>query len=95
MACLVVFSEKYSSSKPCLEEFLKVTERRRNDGGVAVVPVFHTATKSSVKKQIWRSNYLVSEWRSALLEAVDLPGHESYVTQRYFQTISYTKRQLI
>ncbi|KAL0714125.1 hypothetical protein Bca4012_021104 [Brassica carinata] len=79
-ACLVVFSEKYSS-KPCLEEFLKVTERRRNDGGVTVVPVFYTATKSSVKKQIWKSNDLTSESRSALLEVVDLPGHQSYETQ--------------
>ncbi|CAN6977021.1 unnamed protein product [Brassica rapa subsp. trilocularis] len=81
-ACVVVFSEKYSSSKPCLEELVKVSERRGYEGGHAVVPVFYRATKSSVKKQIWKSSDLTSEWRSALLEMVDLPGHESSVTQR-------------
>ncbi|XP_013605067.1 PREDICTED: disease resistance protein RRS1 [Brassica oleracea var. oleracea] len=80
-ACVVVFSEQYSSSKPCLEELVKVTERRRNDGGLAVVPVFYRATKSSVKKLIWKSNDLTNEWRSALLQVVDLPGHESHATQ--------------
>ncbi|KAF2617031.1 hypothetical protein F2Q68_00041400 [Brassica cretica] len=80
-ACVVVFSEKYSSSKPCLEELVKVTERRRNDGGLAVVPVFYRATKSSVKKLISKSNDLTNEWRSALLQVVDLPGHASYATQ--------------
>ncbi|KAG5385855.1 hypothetical protein IGI04_037325 [Brassica rapa subsp. trilocularis] len=80
-ACVVVFSEKYSSSKPCLEELVKVSERRGYEGGHAVVPVFYRATKSSVKKQIWKSSDLTSEWRSALLEMVDLPGHESSVTQ--------------
>lgn len=83
-ACVVVFSEQYSSSKPCLEELVKVTERRRNDGGLAVVPVFYRATKSSVKKLIWKSNDLTNEWRSALLQVVDLPGHESHATQRSF-----------
>lgn len=81
-ACVVVFSEKYSSSKPCLEELVKVSERRGYEGGHAVVPVFYRATKSSVKKLIWKSSDLTSERRSALLEVVDLPGHESYVTQR-------------
>ncbi|XP_009115842.1 probable disease resistance protein At4g19520 [Brassica rapa] len=80
-ACVVVFSEKYSSSKPCLEELVKVSERRGYEGGHAVVPVFYRATKSSVKKLIWKSSDLTSERRSALLEVVDLPGHESYVTQ--------------
>ncbi|KAH0911865.1 hypothetical protein HID58_035186 [Brassica napus] len=80
-ACVVVFSEKYSSSKPCLEELVKVSERRGYEGGHAVVAVFYRATKSSVKKLIWKSSDLTSERRSALLEVVDLPGHESYVTQ--------------
>lgn len=79
-ACVVVFSEKYSSSKTCLEE-LMLSERRRNNG-LAVVPVFYPVTKSLVKKQIWDLGHVRSEWRSALLETVDLPGHDSYDKQR-------------
>ncbi|CAH8358345.1 unnamed protein product [Eruca vesicaria subsp. sativa] len=82
-ACVVVFSEKYLSSKPCLEDLVKISGRRRNDDGFAVVPVFYAATKSSVKKQIWRrSRQLKTESRNALLEAVELPGYGSYVAQR-------------
>ncbi|KFK34400.1 hypothetical protein AALP_AA5G140200 [Arabis alpina] len=77
-ASVVVFSEKYSSSKPCLEDLVKVYERRRNDG-LAVVPVFYPVTKSFVKKQIL--NLDQSESRSSLLATTDLPGHELYHKQ--------------
>ncbi|VVB05360.1 unnamed protein product [Arabis nemorensis] len=80
-ASVVVFSEKYSSSKPCLEDLVKVSERRRNDG-LAVVPVFYPVTKSFVKKQIWNLNDDdKSDLRSSLLATTDLPGHELYHKQ--------------
>ncbi|AEE78806.1 disease resistance-like protein [Arabidopsis thaliana] len=79
-ASVVVFSEKYSSSKSCMEELVKVSERRRKNC-LAVVPVFYPVTKSFMKKQIWNLGDVRSDWPSALLETVDLPGHELYDTQ--------------
>ncbi|ESQ45357.1 hypothetical protein EUTSA_v10010075mg [Eutrema salsugineum] len=79
-ACVVVFSGKYSSSKPCLEELVNVSERRRNNG-LAVVPVFFPVTKLFVKKQIWNLGHVRSEWQSALLETAELPGHQLYDKQ--------------
>ncbi|KAG7560472.1 P-loop containing nucleoside triphosphate hydrolase [Arabidopsis thaliana x Arabidopsis arenosa] len=79
-ASVVVFSEKYSSSKSCMEELFKVSERRRNNC-LVVVPVFYPVTKSFVKKQICNLGDVRSDWRSALLETVDLSGHELYDTQ--------------
>lgn len=81
-ASVVVFSEKYSSSKSCMEELVKVSERRRKNC-LAVVPVFYPVTKSFMKKQIWNLGDVRSDWPSALLETVDLPGHELYDTQRF------------
>ncbi|KAL1199772.1 putative disease resistance protein [Cardamine amara subsp. amara] len=74
-ASVVVFSEKYSSSKSCLEELVKVSNRRRNNC-LAVVPVFYPVTKPFVKKQIWDLDD--GDVKSALLEMVDLPGPKSY-----------------
>lgn len=82
-ACVVVFSEKYSSSSSCLEDLAIVSERRRNNG-IPVVPVFYTVSKSFVTKQIWKLGDVTSELRTGLLETVDLPNHESYNNQRYF-----------
>lgn len=81
-ASVVVFSEKYPSSKSCMEELLKVSEHRRKNC-LAVVPVFYPVTKSFVKKQICNLADVRSDWRTALLETVDLPGHELYDTQRF------------
>uniref|UniRef100_A0A1J3FF21 Disease resistance protein RRS1 n=1 Tax=Noccaea caerulescens TaxID=107243 RepID=A0A1J3FF21_NOCCA len=75
-ACVVVFSEKYSSSSSCLEDLAIVSERRRNNG-IPVVPVFYAVTKSFVTKQIWKLGDVRSELRTGLLETVDLPNHES------------------
>lgn len=83
-ASVVVFSEKYSSSKSCLEELVKLSNRRRNNC-LAVVPVFYPVMKHFVKKQIW--NLEDGDFKSALLEMVDLPGPKSYDKQRYFQNL--------
>ncbi|CAH2078529.1 unnamed protein product [Thlaspi arvense] len=50
--------------------------------GFAVVPVFYGLTKSELRKQCLKLNKMypddrVTEWRQALLEIADLPGHAS------------------
>lgn len=94
-ASVVVFSEKYSSSKTRMEELVKVSKRRLNNG-LVVVPVFYPVTKSFVKKQIWKLGDVYKE--SALLEIIDLPGHELYDRQRFELSsinIKFTRPRLL
>ncbi|KAB5512748.1 hypothetical protein DKX38_029776 [Salix brachista] len=47
---VVVFSEKYASSKWCLEELAKIFECRKNNGQI-VIPVFYQVDPSHVRNQ--------------------------------------------
>ncbi|KAL1195100.1 putative disease resistance protein [Cardamine amara subsp. amara] len=78
---LVILSEEYAFSKDCLDELLNVSKCRGNDK-LVVVPVFYGLTKSVLRKQCLKlkdkyPNDRVADWRHALLEIADLPGHAS------------------
>ncbi|KAL9431905.1 hypothetical protein AB3S75_026999 [Citrus x aurantiifolia] len=86
---IIIFSEKYASSKWCLDELLKILECKRNYGQI-VIPVFYRVDPSHVRKQIGsfgdsffmleeRFPYKMRNWRSALTEAADLSGFDSCV----------------
>ncbi|KDO40111.1 hypothetical protein CISIN_1g038521mg [Citrus sinensis] len=91
---IIIFSEKYASSKWCLDELLKILECKRNYGQI-VIPVFYRVDPSRVRKQIGsfgdsffilkeRFPYKTRNWRSALTEAANLSGFDSRVI-RHFQ----------
>ncbi|KAH9727200.1 TIR domain-containing protein [Citrus sinensis] len=86
---IIIFSEKYASSKWCLDELLKILECKRNYGQI-VIPVFYRVDPSRVRKQIGsfgdsffilkeRFPYKTRNWRSALTEAANLSGFDSRV----------------
>ncbi|CAK7357220.1 unnamed protein product [Dovyalis caffra] len=80
---IIVFSKKYPASKWCLDELLVIMERKRNDDGYVVVPIFYDVDPSEVQKQTGayrhafakHENYfkarLVKDWRTALEQAAD------------------------
>ncbi|KFK28601.1 hypothetical protein AALP_AA7G018700 [Arabis alpina] len=74
---LVILSEQYVSSKWCLDELVKIL-----GSNGPVVPVFYGLTKSALRKQCLKLKKTypkdrVADWRRALLEIADLPGHAS------------------
>ncbi|KAM1413481.1 hypothetical protein ACFXTO_026073 [Malus domestica] len=48
---IIVFSKDYVSSRWCLNELLKIVERRNTDGRHVVLPVFYDVDPSDVRKQ--------------------------------------------
>lgn len=86
---LVVFSEGYASSAWCLDELVKIAERRRVCGQV-VLPVFYDVDPSHVRKQSGaflqafgrheeeagteEKKERVKRWREALTEVANLGG---------------------
>lgn len=83
---LVILSEQYASSKWCLDELVKILECRGSNGPV-VVPVFYGFTKSDLRKKCLKLKKMypedrVADWRRALLEIADLPGHASSLDRR-------------
>ncbi|KAG5222153.1 protein SUPPRESSOR OF npr1-1, CONSTITUTIVE [Salix suchowensis] len=84
---VVVFSEKYASSKWCLEELAKIFECRKNNGQ-KVIPVFYQVDPSHVRNQtgsfgdvfarLVRKKPLtmdkVQSFRDALTDAANLAG---------------------
>ena len=84
---VVVFSEKYASSKWCLEELAKIFEWRKNNGQI-VIPVFYQVDPSHVRNQtgsfgdlfarLVKKKHLtkdeVQSFRDALRDAANLSG---------------------
>ncbi|KAM1061250.1 hypothetical protein FF1_025763 [Malus domestica] len=48
---IIVFSKDYASSRWCLNELLKIVERRNTDRRHVVLPVFYDVDPSDVRKQ--------------------------------------------
>ncbi|XP_034204979.1 disease resistance protein RPV1-like [Prunus dulcis] len=85
---IIVFSQNYASSRWCLDELVKIMERRKHDDGHIVMPVFYHVDPSHVRNQ--RGSFTeafsrheerfkeemnkVEEWRRALKDAADLAG---------------------
>lgn len=87
---LVILSEQYAFSKRFLDELLNVS-KCRGSNDLVVVPVFYGLTKSALRKQCLRLKSIYSDdrvaervanWRRALLEIADLPGHASSLDRR-------------
>ncbi|KAG5224789.1 disease resistance protein [Salix suchowensis] len=84
---VVVFSEKYASSKWCLEELAKIFECRKNNGQI-VIPVFYQVDPSHVRNQTGSFGDVfarlvkkkpltmdkVQSFRDALMDAANLAG---------------------
>ncbi|CAK7357219.1 unnamed protein product [Dovyalis caffra] len=93
---IIVFSKKYPASKWCLDELLVIMERKRNDDGYVVVPIFYDVDRSEVQKQTGayghafakHENYfkagIVTEWRAALAEAADQPEEMTLRDRHYY-----------
>ncbi|KAJ4723837.1 putative disease resistance protein (TIR-NBS-LRR class) [Melia azedarach] len=89
---VIVFSERYASSAWCLDELVKILERR-NMYGQIVIPVFYRVDPSHVRNQTGVfGNFLLKleerfqerldksqRWRIALREAANLSGFDSNV----------------
>ncbi|KAL5845650.1 hypothetical protein ACOSQ3_009174 [Xanthoceras sorbifolium] len=86
---IVVFSKDYASSKWCLEELVKILERRKMYGQV-VIPVFYGVEPSDVRKQtgifgdafakhFGENSEKLQRWKAALTEAANLSGWDSSV----------------
>ncbi|KAH1260072.1 TMV resistance protein N [Glycine max] len=96
---VVIFSEKYGTSKWCLDEITKIMECKEGQGQV-VIPVFYKIDPSHIRKQQGSfnkafeehkrdpniTNDRVQKWRSALTKAANLAGWDSitYRTEAKF-----------
>ncbi|KAH9778682.1 Disease resistance-like protein DSC1 [Citrus sinensis] len=86
---IIIFSERYASSRWCLDELLKILECKKEYAQI-VVPVFYRVDPSHVRKQTgnFGDSFLklgerfpdkMQSWRNALTEAADLSGFDSRV----------------
>ncbi|KAK9200073.1 hypothetical protein WN944_015268 [Citrus x changshan-huyou] len=89
---IIIFSEKYASSGWCLDELSKVLDCRKVYAQI-VIPVFYRVDPSHVRKQIGSFGVSFSKlkekfpekmqrWRSALTEAANLSGFDSFVISK-------------
>ena len=86
---IIVFSERYASSRWCLDELLKILECKKEYAQI-VIPAFYRVDPSHVRKQTgnFGDSFLklgerfpdkMQSWRNALTEAADLSGFDSRV----------------
>ena len=86
---IIVFSQDYASSGWCLEELVKILERKQNHEQI-VIPVFYEIDPSHVrhqsgsfavafaKHQQRTCKDKVQRWKDALKEAANLSGFDSH-----------------
>ena len=88
---IIIFSERYASSRWCLDELLKILECKHNYGQI-VIPVFYHVDPSHVRSQSQDSSFgkyfselekcypeKMQRWKNALTEAANLSGFDSHV----------------
>ncbi|KAH9782261.1 ADP-ribosyl cyclase/cyclic ADP-ribose hydrolase [Citrus sinensis] len=86
---IIIFSERYASSRWCLDELLKILECK-HDYGQIVIPVFYRVDPSHVRWKTGTFGDYFSElgerypekmqrWGNALTEAANLSGFDSHV----------------
>ncbi|KAH9722711.1 Disease resistance-like protein DSC1 [Citrus sinensis] len=86
---IIVFSERYASSRWCLDELLKILECKKEYAQI-VIPACYRVDPSHVRKQTgnFGDSFLklgerfpdkMQSWRNALTEAADLSGFDSRV----------------
>ncbi|KAH9725894.1 ADP-ribosyl cyclase/cyclic ADP-ribose hydrolase [Citrus sinensis] len=88
---IIIFSQRYASSRWCLDELLKILECKHNYGQI-VIPVFYHVDPSHVRSQSQDSSFgkyfselekcypeNMQRWKNALTEAANLSGFDSHV----------------
>ncbi|KAH9725889.1 ADP-ribosyl cyclase/cyclic ADP-ribose hydrolase [Citrus sinensis] len=88
---IIIFSERYASSRWCLDELLKILECKHEYGQI-VIPVFYHVDPSHVRSQSQDSSFgkyfsglekrypeKMQRWKNALTEATNLSGFDSHV----------------
>ncbi|KAH1264375.1 TMV resistance protein N [Glycine max] len=96
---VIIFSEKYATSKWCLDEITKIIECKEGQGQV-VIPVFYKIDPSHIRKQqgSFKQAFVeheqdlkittdrVQKWREALTKAANLAGwdFQTYRTEAEF-----------
>ncbi|KAL9437568.1 hypothetical protein AB3S75_023439 [Citrus x aurantiifolia] len=88
---IIIFSERYASSRWCLDELLKILECKHEYGQI-VIPVFYHVDPSHVRSQSQDSSFgkyfsglekrypeKMQRWKNALTEATNLSGFVSHV----------------
>ncbi|EFH41530.1 hypothetical protein ARALYDRAFT_917000 [Arabidopsis lyrata subsp. lyrata] len=102
VASLLVFSEKYVSSKESLDEVVK-TIQQRHDKGHVVATVFYGVSRSDVQEL--KGNFgkvllengasdQVTQWHNALAEIASLPGYEASNTQSDYEFVEKITRDV-
>ncbi|XP_044476024.1 disease resistance protein RPV1-like [Mangifera indica] len=90
MISIIVFSQRYASSRWCLEELVKILDCKKMNGQI-VIPVFYRIDPSDVRKQTGNfgdafadheERYrdrpeMLQRWRNALTEVANLSGFDS------------------
>ncbi|KAH9782051.1 ADP-ribosyl cyclase/cyclic ADP-ribose hydrolase [Citrus sinensis] len=88
---IIIFSQRYASSRWCLDELLKILECK-HEYGTIVIPVFYHVDPSHVRSQSLDSPFgkyfselekhypeKMQRWKKALTEAANLSGFDSHV----------------
>lgn len=87
---VVVFSERYASSRWCLEELVEILNCKK-DLGQLVIPIFYNLKPSHIRNQTEKFGMLFEEtcqtwkkteeekyqWRQALIDVADILGYHS------------------
>lgn len=87
IASVMIFSKNYATSKECLEDFLKTSQRRHDKGHVVATVFYGVSSRSDLKRNFAKAlfehctSYQTSQWLSAE-EIITLPGHEKISNQR-------------
>ncbi|XP_054780096.1 TMV resistance protein N-like isoform X3 [Prosopis cineraria] len=90
MIALVIFSKEYASSKWCLQELVKIMERKETSQQI-VIPIFYYVPPTDVRNQTgayaesfndheqrFKDNMdKLKIWRSVLTKTANLSGHDS------------------
>ncbi|XP_031264404.1 TMV resistance protein N-like [Pistacia vera] len=108
---VIIFSERYGSSRWCLEELREIINGRRNMNGQIVIPVFYLVDPSDVRNQTGTfgdgfaklnkrfAQSLTKKWRNALTEAANLSGWPLDATEseydRIQEIVNHVRRTLI
>ncbi|KAJ9552687.1 hypothetical protein OSB04_016732 [Centaurea solstitialis] len=85
---IIVFTKSYGESEWCLNELLKILERKKFDDHYIVFPIFYRVQPKTIGKQegsYWKafevceksdehSNEKIDQWRKALKEASKIAG---------------------
>ncbi|KAL9325415.1 hypothetical protein ACSQ67_006060 [Phaseolus vulgaris] len=105
---VVVFSQNYASSRWCLDELVKITHCKRNNGQI-IVPVFYHVDPTHVRHQtgtyahafeLHQKRFLadinrVQTWRLALTEVANISGWDCSTTSVESELVEIIGRDIL